>query len=580
MNTIAKRSPLFVVPKLDLSRLVNLAFGAAPEHPLYNEAEVQKMIATLPADPVAGIAELTRQAVSINQTDSFNPGQRARVLMALDVAAHDHWGRICRDYFAPNGTPSEGREVGGVAFRLLLEIATEFDNGYALSLGNGALESDWVKKNLGQIMLRRALWLARKFVLVNMLHHPNATSMWEEAHVLYRQAHERGVLDTTLRVFPHDELTTSIKQEYVRLFLMEIAGLDTMHGREIELAFRIAGRVAASARLQPEPLPAALYAVVPRGASRPASVRRLGKSGSALYLDTSGCLPHLQALLDRDPGCSKPTEADPLFNRQFTMRESSDMVHRLIEYWGPNPPKRRSQRVALDAPIRLRCGFDGIVQAMIPLDQGASLEAEAAKALRSGSEKDLRTEATKAVRETEARLADASAAGLGVLVPRKYATWARMGALLAIYMEPGPDWIVGALRRISAEGDLLRLGIRILGRRPRRGWFHLRSSPQAAVRSHEERMDEDFLKFYQQGILLDVDPESAAAGEILAPHGVIKLGSRIELPLESRVQHLAPSSVCEETRGFDRVAFEARGATPCATGTAKEDEPDLWRWAR
>jgi hypothetical protein len=579
MNTSVKHVPLFAVPKLDLSRLVSLAFGAS-EHPLYDEAEVQKMIAALPADPVAGMAELARQVVSINQTDSSNPGQRVRALMVLDVAAHDHWGRICKDYFAPNGTPAEGRDVGGVAFRLLLETATEFANSYAHNSGKGALESDWVRKNVGQIMLHRALWLARKFVLMNMLHHPNATSMWGEAHVLYMQAQEQGVLDTPLRALPTDELTTSIKQEYVRLFLMEIAGPDTMHGREIELAFRIAGRVAASVRLLPEPLPGALYAVVPRGASRPVSVRRLGKSGTALYLDTSGCLPQLQALIDRD-SASEPSAADPLFSRQFTMRESCDMAHRLIEYWGANPPKRRAQRVALDVPIRLCSGFDSIVQAMSPLDQGAALEAEAAKAMRSRSEIDPRTEAAKAVRETEARLADASAAGLGVLVPRKYAAWARLGTLLAIYMEPGPDWIVGALRRISAEGDMLRLGIRILARRPRRGWFHLRSSTEATVRSHEERMDEDFLKFYQQGILLDVDLDSAATGEILVSHGVLKLGSRLEFPLESKVLHISPTAECEATRGFDRVALEVRSATPYAIkATRKEDEPDPWKWAR
>jgi hypothetical protein len=288
----------------------------------------------------------------------------------------------------------------------------------------------------------------------------------------------------------------------------------------------------------------------------------------------------LQALIERDPG-GKPTEADPLFDRQFTMRETREVVHRLIECWGANPPKRRAQRVALNVPIRLRCGFDSIVQAMIPLDQGASLEAQAADALRSRSEQDLHTEAGKAVRETEAHLADASAAGLGVLVPRKDATWARLGTLLAIYMEPGPDWIVGALRRISAEGDLLRLGIRILGRRPRRGWFHLRSSTPAAVASHEERMDEEFLKFYRQGILLDVDLDCAATGEILVPHGVLKLGSRLEFPLDSKVVHIAPSAECEATGGFDRVAFEVRSATPYAIkATKKADDTDLWKWAR
>src|SRR3954469_15266439 len=100
-----------------------------------------------------------------------------------------------------------------MVFRSLLEVATEHAKSYELNLGNEALESDWVRKHLGEIMLRRALWLGRKFVFVNALHHPNAASTWQEAHALYVQARGRGVLETALQA--PDERPTSIKQEYV-----------------------------------------------------------------------------------------------------------------------------------------------------------------------------------------------------------------------------------------------------------------------------------------------------------------------------------------------------------------------------
>jgi len=574
MSTIAKRSPLFAVPGIDLSRLTDLAFGTAPDHPLHSQAEVQKMIAALPADPVAALAELAHQAVSINQTASFNSSQRVRILMTLDVAAHDCWNRIWKDYFAPHGVPAEGREVGGMAFRPLLEIAAQFSSSFASGLEGQALEADWVMKNLGQIMLRRALWLGRKFVLMNMLHHPSAGAIWEEAHSLCLQAYQHGVLEIPLAV-PGDDAVTSIKQEYVRLFMAEIAGLDTLHGREIDLVFRIAGRLAAQAQLRPEPIPGALYAVVPSGTSKPISVRRLDKSFMALYLDTTGCLAPLKALFARGL-IGTPSDPDPLFNKQFTMRESCDMAARLIDYWGANPPKRRSQRVALDMPIKVRRGFDSVVQAIAPLDQGAALAAEATAAVKSLPQK-RSAEASEAAKEAEARLVDASVAGLGVLVPRKDAAWARLGTLLAIYMEPGPDWIVGVLRRITAEGQMLRLGIGILGRRARCGWFHLRSSPSSTIAGHEARKGEDFLTFYRPGIFLDIDMESAATGEILIPRDGLKLGSRLELPLEHKVQHLSPTG-CESTTGFDTVAFEMRSASPYPVEAKQsQEEPDPWK---
>src|SRR5262249_48598557 len=145
-------------------------------------------------------------------------------------------------------------------------------------------DSGWIKKNLAPLTLRRAVWLVRRLTLANMLHLPSCASMWEEAHLLYKQAPAQQGLATAQQLSP-DAAATSIKQEYVRLLMMDIAEQDTMNAREIELAFRIAGRVAASARLEIEPILGALYVVVPEGALRPMPVRRLSH-GPALFLDT------------------------------------------------------------------------------------------------------------------------------------------------------------------------------------------------------------------------------------------------------------------------------------------------------
>jgi hypothetical protein len=579
-----KRGPLFAVPTLDLSRLRDLAFGSAPDHPLGREADVEKMIAELPAEAPAALAELTQQVVSANQTDSFSPEQRGRILTAMDVAAHDRWRQIGSDYFAPNRIPAEGREMDAAAFRLLQEIALEFARGYALCLGGKALDSTWVRKNLALLLLRWMIWIARRLTLAHMLHHPNAELIWEDAHLVYALARDWQLLDTPQRAFPHDTIATTIKQEYVRLMLMEISGHDTMGPRETELAFRLAGRVSASARLEAQPLLEALYAVVPQGIARPLPVRRLANPANALFLDSSACLPKLQAVLTRDPGV-KPDDPDPLFQRDFTVRESQQMAQRMGEYWGPNPPKRRSQRVSLDAPALLRFGLDNAAEAVATLDQGPLLRKEAA-ALKAriqaeaGKKNDAQGRAGKSTPQVQARLADASAAGLGLRVPRKDASWARLGTLLAIYVEPGPDWVVGSLRRISAEGNNLRFGVRILARRAKLAWFHPRATAQAKLLEHEERADKDFEEFYRSGILLDVDFGACEAGEMLLPHGAAKIGQCLEFPLEKGVQHVRLTAIREASKGFDRVAFDLLGATSYKTKEKEALEAsDPWKFA-
>jgi hypothetical protein len=578
-----KRGSAFAVPSLDLSRLRNLAFGGGTDNPLGREPEVEKMIAELPADGPGALAELTHQVVSINQTDSFGPEQRARVVLAMDVAAHDRWRQISSDYLAPNRIPAEGREIDWAGSRLLQEIAAEFARAYALCLGAQGSDNGWVRKNLALLLLRWMIWVARRLALAHMLHHPNAELIWEDAHLVYKVARDRHLLDTAQQAFPHDTVATTIKQEYVRLILMEISGHDTMGARETELAFRLAGRVSASARLEPQPLAEALYAVVPQGISRPMQVRRLSSAADALFLDTSQCVAKLQGMLARDPGI-KPDDPDPLFHRDFTVRESLQMAQRMMDYWGPNPPKRRSQRVALDAPALIRFGLDNTAEAVTALEQGAPMRKEAA-ALKArmqaevAKQKSQQTRA-KAIRDVEAQVIDASAAGLGVRLPRKEAAHVRLGTLLAVFVEPGPDWVVGALRRISAEGDMLRFGIRILGRRARLAWFHARSAAQAKVLEHEDRGEKEFAEFYQPGILLDVDFATTEVGEMLVPHGAVKIGQCLEFPFEAGVRHVRLTGMREASKGFNRVAFDVMGVTRYETKEKEEVEAaDPWKFA-
>jgi hypothetical protein len=581
---------------LDLSRLRDLAFGrqAAPDHPLRDEAEVQKMLAGLSPEAADGLAELTHWTGSINQTDAFAPDARARVLLAMDPAAHDYWRALCREFLAPNGRPAEERDADAGVFRVLLEVASEFAHGYALCVQDDAADSPWLEKNLAHVLLRRSLWLGRRLMLANALRQPNAASIWEEMHALYCLADEREVLRTAVRVSADGALTTCIRQEYIRALLIEIAGHDTMRGREIELAFRIAGRVAASALLEAEPIAGAVYGVVPQGAQRPVPVRRLNKTG-ALYLDTSNCLARLQALLARDTA-PNPADADTLFQREFTVRETTAMVRRLLEHWSPNPPKRRSQRVALDAPALLRHGFDAAAQIVAALDQGVSLKEGMANSnsvsnscakLRIQFDEKKKGEpapVAKTVHETRARLVDASAAGLGMLIPRKDAAWVKVGALLAIYVEPGPDWIVGTLRRISAQGDMLRVGIRILARRPRLGWFQRDVALQTVWDNDHDVREKNFLEHYQRGVLLDAELVAGAKGEMLLPHGIAKAGTRLDFPFDGDVRQVRVTEISEANREFDRAAFEVLAVVPANSTPPAEKKkveleiapPDAW----
>jgi hypothetical protein len=550
----------------DLNRFRELAFGrpSLPDHPLRDASAVEKMREDLPVDALAGLAELTHWASSVNTDDSFSPEQRSRVLLALDSTARPCWGELANQYLAPDGLPAEDSEGNDALLRALLDSATEFASGYGLCLQVEGRTSRWMEKTTPTLALMRARWLGRQFTLASMLHLPNIDDIWEDLHLLYALAEARGLWRKATIVTPGKSLASSVKQEYTRVLLMYMADLETLRGRQIELAYRITGRIAARARLELEPIPGAICAIEPHGTSRPAAVRRIsGSNAHALYLDTFNCLPRLKAMLERDMDADL-SNPDTMFGSAFTLRERNAMVSRLIDLWGSNPPQRRAKRVPLRTAALLHGGFGASAAALRPLDQGEwKARAEPTAQIRIVLD-DARGQARpaslgKTLEETRVRLVDASVAGLGLLVPRREAAWARLGTLVSVLVEPGPEWVVGVLRRIGAEGESLRLGVAVLSRQPKVVWFRLEATGYASVWEEETRREHNFLEHFQRGILIDADRAPLGPGEMLVAPGVADRGSRLDIPFARGCQRIRVTAVREETKSFCRIAFESLG---------------------
>jgi hypothetical protein len=553
----------------DVARFRELAFGhpVLPGHPLRDESAVEEMLAELSVDPLTGLAELTHWVQSVDADDSYTPELRSRLLLALETAARPYWGELAMQYLAPDGSPAEGRDGDPAILRAMLDSATAVATGYGFGLETDGHASRWSEKNLATVALRRAQWIARRFTLVNMLHLPLVDDLWEDLHQLHALAGERQVWRKTVLVHPDSSRTSSVKQEYARLVLIDLAGLEALSGRDVELAFRIAGRVAVNARLEAEPIPGAICAIEPHGASRPVAVRRLhGTAKTVLYLDAFNCLPRLKAMLERNMDVD-PSEPDTLFGTGYTVRERNAMVNRLIDLWGPTPPQRRSKRVPFNAVALVNGGFANSVGVIRPLEQGgwggsgggaAKIRMVLDDAGKAKKPQALR----KSLAATQVQLVDASVGGLGLVVPRKEASWARLGALIAVYVEPGPDWVVGALRRISGENGQLRLGVAVFTRQPKLAWFHVEATGYASVWEEEKRLDRDFLENFQRGVLIDADSLPLGPGEMLIAPGIASRGSRFDLPFAQGVQRIRVTAVRETTEDFDRVAFESLGVTP------------------
>lgn len=549
----------------DLSRFRALAFERkqTPDHPMEDEESTRAMLADLLVhDPSAALAELTHWVSSMNISEGFTAGRRARVLMILDDTARDFWRDLGEIYLAPDGKPNPDYKGDASILRALFESATEFAEGYRLVIEHSGRKSSWVEDNWPLLGVRRARWLARRMMLASMLRRPETDTIWQQMHALYLTAEARQQARTVLAVFPGDLYKSSIKQEYVRLLLLEMADLPALSEREIEMAFRITGRIAVAAQLEVERMDGIVYAVFPNDTHRPIILTRAGElPPGVLYLDTINCHPRLVSLLERDE-MLPDREPDPVFGDSFAIGERRAMVRRLQEHWGANPPARRAHRMAASASARVLCGFQAATGVLPLFDQGSwnrQAAAEANEEMRiqlDDEEQAAKRSETQATRQFTARVLDSSVGGIGIAVRANNARGVVLGQLLAVQVEDSGEWLIGAIRRIAVRGDEWALGVQLLTRRPKLLWFRRETGKQASPWDMERASGHEFLEYFQCGIVVRADDENLARGQLIVAPGVARPGSFLDVPLADGMLSIRIIDSMESTDDFHRVSYE------------------------
>lgn len=552
----------------NLASFIQQTFSRAPlpDHPFRSVEDARKHLALLPeGDPEQCLAELTRWTASMNQTESFTPGRRARVLMMIDDAARLQWRELGARYLAPQGMPTENRDGDPAILRAMYDSAFEFANGFAITLDESEQSSRWVTLNQARLMIRSMRWLGRRLALAHMLSVPHTPAVWELLHRRRELAALRGLSASALPAFEGVKRNTSVNREYLRSLLLELASPETLRPRQVEMVYRIAARVATMARIEAQPGDETPFSVIPKGSARPIPVDRVKPGGTApLYINTVNCLPRLRAALERDMG-RDPGDEDTLYGRGFTLRERNAMLNRLIEYWGLNPPQRRARRIPVALAARVVSGFAQVLSVVPVLDSPQVRNSGRTRSALSieldQTTKTLKRSKVRAAKVGPARVLDASAGGLGLAIRRGEASWAKHGALVAVLIEPGKDWFVGVLRRIFSVDEELRLGIQILAVKPRKVLLYAQAVRENMVWDEAILAEKSFGENYRYAILLEPQKLPLASADLLLPPGMARKGVQFDVPMPGGQQRISVARVHFENEFFQRALFEPLGVT-------------------
>ena len=524
-----------------------------PDHPMGSEEEARALLATLPIlDPLASLNEIIHWLESIAAESAFTAGRRARLVMMLDQAARPHWHELAQEYLAPDGEPREAKDGDPKLLAMFSHIARVLATSYQMVFEEGVPNSDWARQNAALLLTRWTRALTQCAALRRMLREPIDDKAWSTLNGVLELARGIKADRTVLAAYEGEHKLTSVRQEYTRAALFAIAAPDSLKVRDTELVLRIASRFAASVQLVETPAPTTTFGIDPESASGPVAIDRLERKDGAWFLNTDNCIAQMRKLAEA--GRSDAGDVvDTHFGSEFTARERSRMLKHALSCWGPNPPKRKSNRIAIDEQVRIANGFDMALEFCGKYDQGGfSLQDDGLRIQfedKKGAEK---LAAERIQRERPATLKDASTSGLGLALAQTGTAWARIGALVSVFVQPGPDWAVCAVRRVSVRDQTLSLGLEVLARKPRGAWLRILEHENENVWVDAMREERNFDSHFVRALLLSDPPRTdAVISEMLLPAG--RAGAGFDLPLGDEALRLSVVDVREAGDDYVRV---------------------------
>jgi hypothetical protein len=455
--------------------------GGRPDHPMADRKQARRALDELPAQDLKALDELAHWHESVGTAEGFKPEDRAQVLAMIDEAAQPRLAKLGREYFAAQKVQQsllwtrihEYWRQAGQAY------ARAFESTPHSELAVGALRA------LGQ----QLKWQ-------HLRYGPIDAAVWGLMNKTYAGAEAKGM--------------AAAKPEYLKAALFGASAMDCRLAPEMELAERVIDVLAVGFALQKSPGPELPYWTDLGRAMLPARGRQAPQPGAGVrFIGPGMALGALQSMMKTLESGQVPAE---LKLGSADAETVLGVVRHLAAHWAPAPPERRHKRVAVSARFKIVYGFAGVVEALG--GDTDSLDFGAGEPLTWTAE-------------------NVSAGGFGALAPVAKSDWLKVGALVAVWPDGAPGWMVGTVRRVSkVSAQEIRVGVETLSRTPAITQFTLRGN--GAI----------------QGVLL---PAPTGESSIALKAGVYARGENLETTVSGKQLVYMPQGVAERGEDYEIV---------------------------
>lgn len=532
-------------------------FGGKPDHPMFDLAEARRLLAELPPDePRKALDDISFWLDSIRDVPGFRPEDRLAIVMLMDETGQPLQALQLQQYLAaPHLQDFHGLHMwqGIHAYAKALAAA------YAACVREcrQAGVQGWEFKEKMPVVCVRLLRAAAEQMKLELMRYVDvAPPVWQTLGEGQRFAESGQCAETMVVAYPGQVIHTSPQRELLRALVLYISSPETMAADQIEVSYRIAGRLSSFFDLKVPadadcPYRFDLQADTPPQRNSDAG----GTTPDMRFFGAVRALPAVEKIIDQNE--SDPIWQERRFGSEFTPAGKLTVLKHLRTYWAQEPPQRHNERRGISAVIDVTHGFRVVSQLVMRVDMGKTIgqgqeevaEQERARIALTADEKIDYTAETW-------RVSDASSDGLGATLTHSVGGWVKIGDLCGLRPQNGPLWWVGMVRRLHTDAEgRVHVGIEILARKPMSVWLRALGKG-AETASNWETSSGSFQYSYLPVILLPDAQNSYRHATMLMESGSYVSGNIYQTMMGEQSRDIKLTSLIAEGEDYEQVGFE------------------------
>jgi hypothetical protein len=479
--------------------------------------EARRLLDALPAQDAKALEELAGWHEALSAAE-LKPELRIQRLLAVDEAAQPRLRKLAREVLQPS--PQTSRFQDNVNWTRLHEYWRHAGLAFARCIDSflqGAKGAEAAKVLLPITVARALRCLGQQIKWQYVRYAPLDVAVWGVLNKIYAFAEVRGITDARVNLYPGGAETTP-KQEFLRMSMFGACSPESLLPVEVEIAERVISELAPGFALAAQPERELLYWTDLARATAPLRSLREPKPAPGLrFFGPGAAQASLAALIRKMEGVREVPSSLNLGGSYDPEAVLSALLH-LAVYWDREPPERRHPRHNVKSKLTVAHGFKGVLEALGGNGSGV-LEFDPAAAENWTVE-------------------NVSAGGFGAVARQAKSEWLKVGTLLAMQPDGGPNWVVGAVRRVTrVSRDEARIGIETLSRAP--ALSHFSGGAEA-----------------EPGVLLAAAPETGETSIALRA-GVFTRGRNLEAAVDGKQRVYMPQEVDERGDDYEIARYRA-----------------------